>query len=232
VFTVFNYKKCFKIFGTCIVAGFLLSLTGVNSVAANYSQTHNLHFGPIASINQDWILAGKWMANMNETNKTDAGFYSIFNMVMINGSAPHIHKIYNATVTNMTKQGNNTVFHGTVSITMKDGPVDNVPTQVTIANNNTIAISMDPSKTNNHFGNTPIYGLIHNFEEGIKTMKMMTNDPEMMKKWIPLMTGDMLNNMKSWKMNQTMKNDNDSMAENMSMMDSSMMKDNTTQAVQ
>jgi hypothetical protein len=46
------------------------------------------------------------------------------------------------------------------------------------------------------------------------------------------MTADMLNNMKSWKMNQTMKNDNDSMAENMSMMDSSMMKDNTTEAVQ
>jgi hypothetical protein len=172
------------------------------------------------------------MANMNEANKTDAGFYSIFNMVMTNGSAPHIHKIYNATVNNMTKQGNNTVFYGAVSITMKDGPVENVPTQVTIANNNTIAISMDPSKLNNHFGNTPIYGLIHNFEEGMKEMKMMTNDSEMMKKWIPLMTADMLNNMKAWKMNQTMKNDNDSMAENMSMIDSSMMKDNTTQAVQ
>ena len=169
---------------------------------------------------------------MNETNKTDAGFYSIFNMVMINGSAPHIHKIYNATVNNMTKQGNNTVFHGAVSITMKDGSVDNVPTQFTIANNNTIAISMDPSKTNNHFGNTPIYGLIQNFEEGMKVMKMMTGDSEMIKKWIPLMTEDMLNNMKSWKMNQTMKNDNDSTAENMSMTDSLKMKGNTTPAMQ
>jgi hypothetical protein len=65
---------------------------------------------------------------MNETSKTDAGFYSIFNMVMVNGSAPHIHKICNATVNNMTKQGNNTVFDGSVSITMKDGPVNNVPT--------------------------------------------------------------------------------------------------------
>ena len=59
------------------------------------------------------------MANMNETDKTDAGFYSIFNMVMINGSASHIHKVFNATVNNMTKQGNNTAFDGTVSITMK-----------------------------------------------------------------------------------------------------------------
>jgi hypothetical protein len=43
--------------------------------------------------------------------------------------------------------------------------------------------------------------------------------------------GDMLNNMKIWKMNQTMKNDNDIMAGNMSMMDSSMMKGNIAQAV-
>ena len=96
---------------------------------------------------------------MNDTNKTGAGFHSIFNMVMINGSAPHIHKIYNATVNNVAKQGNDTIFDGTVSITMKDGPVDNVPTQVTIANNNTIAISIDPSKVNNHFGDTPITDL-------------------------------------------------------------------------
>jgi hypothetical protein len=91
---------------------------------------------------------------------------------------------------------------------------------------------MDPSKTNNHFGNTPIYGLIHNFEEGMKVMKMMAGDSEMIKKWIPLTTEDMLNNMKSWKMNQTMKNDNDSTAENMSMKDSLMMKGNTTPAMQ
>ena len=136
----------------------LLSLTGVNSVTANYSQTHNFHFGPIASINQDWILAGKWMVNMNDIHKTDAVFHSIFNMVMINGSAPHIHKIYNATVNNMTKQGNNTIFDGAVSLTMEEGPVDNVPAWVTIANNNKIVVSIDPSKINNHFGNTPIYG--------------------------------------------------------------------------
>jgi hypothetical protein len=229
---VFKHKKCFKIFGTCVIAGFLLSLTGVNSVTANYSQTHNFHFGPIASINQDWILAGKWMANVNDTNKTDSGFLSIFNMVMINGSAPHIHKIYNATVNNMTKQGINTIFDGAVSITMKEGPVDNVPTRVTIANNNTIAVSIDPTKINNHFGNTPIYGLIHNFNEGIKVMKMMINDSETMKKWMPLMMEEMMKNMKNWKMNQTMMNDSYSMDKNMTMMDKPLMKGNTTLAKQ
>jgi hypothetical protein len=49
---------------------------------------------------------------------------------------------------------------------------------------------------------------------------------------IPLMTGDMLNDVKGWKMIQTMKNDNDCMAENISMMDSSMSKGNIVQVVQ
>jgi hypothetical protein len=65
---------------------------------------------------------------MNDTNKTDAGFHSIFNMVMINRSAPHIHKICNATVNNMAKEWNDAIFDVAVSLTMKEGPVDNVPT--------------------------------------------------------------------------------------------------------
>ena len=111
---------------------------------------------------------------------------------------------------------------------MKDGPVDNVPTQVTIANNNTISISIDPSKVNNHFGDTPIYGLVHDFNGEMKMMKIAMNDSEMVKKWIPLMTGDMIKNMKDWRMNQSIMSYNDSMAKNMSMVDKSVMKGNTT----
>jgi hypothetical protein len=46
-------------------------------------------------------------------------------------------------------------------------------TKFTIANNNTIAISIDPTKSDNHFGITPINGLIHNHKE---RMKMMIED--------------------------------------------------------
>ena len=73
---------------------------------------------------------------------------------------------------------------------------------------------------------------IHNFNEGMKVMKMMINDSETMKKWMPLMTGEMMKNMKNWKINQTMVNDSYSMDKNMPMMDNPMMKDNTTLAKQ
>ena len=124
------------------------------------------------------------------------GFYSIFNMVMTNGSAPHIHKIYNATFSNITQRGNEKVLDGTASITMKNGTVDNVPMKVVIRGNNTIAISLDSVKTNNHFGNTPIYGQVNNFKERINIIKMIISDPEIMKKWIPMMIGNTMQNIK------------------------------------
>ncbi|HXS60091.1 MAG TPA: hypothetical protein VN703_04705, partial [Candidatus Sulfopaludibacter sp.] len=147
----------FKILGAFIIAGFFIYFAGTNTVAAIPSNLHNYHSGQIASINKDWILSGKWMGVFNKTNPGDKGFYSIFSMVMTNGSAPHIHKIYNSTFSNATQKGNETILDGTTSITMKNGPVDNVPFKIVIGDNKTIAISLDPAKTNNHFGNTPIY---------------------------------------------------------------------------
>ena len=43
---------------------------------------------------------------------------------------------------------------------MREGPVQNVPTTIEIAQDKVIAISPDPSAVENHFGDTPIYGVI------------------------------------------------------------------------
>jgi hypothetical protein len=62
---------------------------------------------------------------------------------------------------NMSNPNNTTsVFNGTATITMKDGPVDNVPVSIKRIDNNVISIWADPTKVNNHFGNTLIYGAI------------------------------------------------------------------------
>ena len=64
-------------------------------------------------------------------------------MVKADGTAPHTHEIYNATAINITQKGNATIITGTSSITLKDGPVNNVPTTWTIINGNILTISMD-----------------------------------------------------------------------------------------
>jgi hypothetical protein len=51
-------------------------------------------------------------------------------------------------------------INGTATVTMHDTPVNDVPLSVKTLNNNVISIWVDPTKVNNHYGNTPIFGLI------------------------------------------------------------------------
>jgi hypothetical protein len=144
--------------------------------------------GTIASVQNDkdgkpaWIISGLWrgsLTNMSSTtammsspsganstttskgNLPTAIFNAVFNMVMLNGSALHEHQISNFTLTDMSMPSKTTtVYNGTATITMKDGPVNDVPISVRTLNDNIISIWVDPAKTMNHFGNTPIYGTI------------------------------------------------------------------------
>jgi hypothetical protein len=141
--------------------------------------------GTISSIQNDesgtpaWILSGLWkgaLTNIDKSNpdfstptvsnnKNDnlptATFEAEFDMVMLNGSALHKHSIYNFTLADISKvDDKNYQANGTATVTMKDGPVNNVPLSIKSMNNNVIGIWIDPTKVNNHFGNTPIFGLI------------------------------------------------------------------------
>ncbi len=143
-------------------------------------------YGPISSINNDWILAGSYMGYGNPSNLSDSGFHATFSMVMKNGTAYHMHQMSNATIEDVRMDGNNTIMQGSVTVTMRDGPVSNVPTTWTINNNNTLAISMDPSTVNDHFGNTPIYGVESTPEKEMETINLMSADSKFMDKWIPI----------------------------------------------
>jgi hypothetical protein len=95
------------------------------------------------------------------SNLPNATFHSKFNMVMTNGSAKHDHEIYNFELTNISNPDNSTsVFNGTATITMRQGPVDNVPVSIKRIDTDVLSIWADPTKINNHFGNTPIFGTI------------------------------------------------------------------------
>jgi hypothetical protein len=143
-------------------------------------------FGTIASLQNDennnptWIVSGVWKGSISMDNKTqgnqsatanattaaagslpNATFHSTFNMVMTNGSAMHKHAVYNFKLMNMSNPSNTTsMFNGTATITLKEGPVDNVPVSIKRIDNNVVSIWADPTRVNNHFGNTPIFGTI------------------------------------------------------------------------
>jgi hypothetical protein len=77
-----------------------------------------------------------------------------------NGTAFQTHKISNFTQTSVTHQGmNSTTVNGTFTITLKEGPVNNVRGYIHIMNNK-IEFWVDPVATHNHFGPTTITGII------------------------------------------------------------------------
>jgi hypothetical protein len=142
-------------------------------------------FGTIASLQNDengnptWIVSGLYKASLSMNNKTQDGAAtgslpnatvdSKFNMVMTNGSAMHDHEIYDFTLTNMSMPNNSTaVFNGTATITMRQGPVPDVPVSIKAMENNAVSIWVEPTKIQNHFGNTPIFGTIEKLLEVAK----------------------------------------------------------------
>jgi hypothetical protein len=189
------FKRKYSIALSILASTLLISLAVTYAFAANEQDFPNFYSGPIASSNGDWILSGHWMGYINHSSPKDSVFHSMFNMVMTNGTAPHIHKIGNATANSVAKEGNNTVMQGNVSITMKDGPISNVPTIITIANNNTITILPNPSKVNNHFGNATINGLVGSDNNTAKMTEMMATDTEVQQKISPIINMIMMKNM-------------------------------------
>jgi hypothetical protein len=83
-------------------------------------------------------------------------------MMKTDDTSPHKHQIYDFKLTGQPSTiGNSTVIIGISTVTMKDGPAQDVPTSITLLDDSTISIWVDPSKVNNHFGNSPIYGTQH-----------------------------------------------------------------------
>ena len=127
-------------------------------------------FGIISSLQNDesgepaWITAGHWMMTNdtagNETGSTNVtDFYAGFYMTMLDGSAQHSHEIYDFVQDSVDTAGNETVVTGTSTVTMREGPVEDVETEITISQGKVVAISLDQEALDNHFGDTPIYGM-------------------------------------------------------------------------
>lgn len=72
----------------------------------------------------------------------------------------HKHQIYNFTQHSVNHTGDAlTTFSGTFTVTMREGTIRNVPGYIQIVGE-MIDILIDPTALDNHFGSTPIYGMV------------------------------------------------------------------------
>ena len=117
----------------------------------------------------EWVTAGYWelesdmslFRGANETEPTVTGFYAIVEMTRFDdGTFRHDHRFSDFRQSDIlfTAQ-NTTTINGTMTVVTEDAYIENVPTSITLQNN-LISIFVDPEATDNHFGPTPITGII------------------------------------------------------------------------
>jgi plastocyanin len=181
------------ILGTALVIPFgvgqqALAQTSTNQTSTTASQgssgprsNNDALRGPIASVQLDengepsWIQSGIWVLRTlgsEQSNQTDTGnqrvqFIARFTMVMPDGTAMHTHSIYGFQASEVSQEGNSTMMNGTATVTMREGPVQDVPVTLQIFNNAVLAIFIDPEAVDAHFGDGAVYGLLSPFSRSI-----------------------------------------------------------------
>jgi hypothetical protein len=106
-----------------------------------------------------WKVSGTWnFINLKSNSPT---FNASFDMMKLDGSSKHKHTI-NATITSADfgRAGKSSIrtYSGTATISMKEGPVSDVPIVIKLSSDGNVSIMPYRVKTKDHFGNTPIQG--------------------------------------------------------------------------
>ncbi len=104
-----------------------------------------------------WIQSGYWVLRIN--SQDSISFIAKINMVKPDGTALHMHKISELSVEDYSIENNVHSITGTVTITMSDDTVHNVPVTIKVVNDAVLAITIGPEGVNGHFGDGPIYGI-------------------------------------------------------------------------
>lgn len=146
-------------------------------------QGGNYTYGILSSIQNNengdpfWIVSGNWRTNLldianqsqtaaNQENMTGQGtsapvFNTSVRMINFNGTGEHTHSITNFALESVTMPNNmTTIFNGTSTANLREGPITDIPITITFTNEKVISIWLDPNKINNHYGDTPVYGIV------------------------------------------------------------------------
>jgi hypothetical protein len=171
----------FTLLTTTLAVSVILSQVSYDTTATPQQlRNENFTFGAISSIQNDengkpdWIITGHWKTNLlseNASKKVTGNTTSPFErspfdaqmeMIRLNGTAGHTHTITNFVLANMSQPNSMTkVFNGTSTASMREGPVTDIPITIRIMGDKVISIWLDPSRVENHYGNTPIYGIVN-----------------------------------------------------------------------
>lgn len=108
-----------------------------------------------------WILSGGWKirASFSGDDNGTATFVAATRMARIDGTAMHMHRFADFKLESWSFDNSTASFNGTATITLRDGPTEDVPISITIKNGGAVSIRVDNTIVE-HFGTDPMYGLV------------------------------------------------------------------------
>jgi hypothetical protein len=171
-----NLKTLTLLFAAILVSSFVYVGYISNPVMAVPPQLidDKFIFGPIAGLSEnesgavDWIMVGNWRSNIiNDTSVQNNQSSNVFNaaieMIKPDGTARHTHTLTDFVISNVSyPNSNSTLYNGTSTVSLQDGPATDIPTSIQKSNDSVIIININPESVDNHFGKLPIYGVTIN----------------------------------------------------------------------
>jgi hypothetical protein len=118
-----------------------------------------------------WSTAGDWTMQLDgpligRAEPQVQSFNATIHMVRLDGNVLHEHEISNFTQYSVSHTGDAiTTFNGTFSVSMREGIVNDVPGYIQFTGD-LVSIWLDPTVLENHFGPTPIQGMVLPQTEG------------------------------------------------------------------
>jgi hypothetical protein len=112
-----------------------------------------------------WSTAGDWMMQLDgpligRAEPQVQSFNATIHMIRLDGNVLHEHEISNFTQHSVSHTGDAvTTLNGTFSVTMREGIVPDVPGYIQFTGD-LVSIWLDPTSLDNHFGPTPIQGMV------------------------------------------------------------------------
>jgi hypothetical protein len=112
-----------------------------------------------------WSTAGDWVMQLDgpligRAEPQVQSFNATIHMVRLDGNVLHEHEISNFTQHSVSHTGDAiTTLNGTFSVSMREGIVNDVPGYIQFTGD-LVSIWLNPTALENHFGPTPIQGMV------------------------------------------------------------------------
>jgi len=128
--------------------------------------------GPVNSIQFSsegdvlWLISGRWRMDLNFDNTGNVpreikNFTATLVVVSADGSITERYELSDFTQDSLTydNKTKTSSIKGKLTMPSKTQPVENIAVDLKLINKNILTITLDPAKTRDKLGETPIYGI-------------------------------------------------------------------------